>query len=200
MARFSDPNLPIRILDQHNKIVKRATSKEAAQRFTRNVYAGLSAGFYARTDARARTKPLSYHHLYEWGQVGDGGARLFRLISRNIGKESFEISYEFIPSTAPVPNSGHIFAEKARVMEEGQQITITPKDGGMLSFEVDGEQIYTINPVVVPHPGGEAVKGTLRDDFMMYFRPSVLVKNPAYQSAVNKEKEAVMRLLKRGVG
>jgi hypothetical protein len=142
---------------------------------------------------------MAYHHLYEWGAAGDGSARLFRLISRNAGTGTFEISYEFLPSKSPVPNSGHIFTEKARVMEEGKQITITPKDGGMLAFEVDGEQIFTINPVIVPHPGGEAVKNSLRDDFMMYFRPSVLIKNPAYQAAVSQEKQAILRLLKKGV-
>lgn len=199
MARFSDPGLPIRMLDQHNKAIQSAASKEAAQRFTRNVYAGLKAGFYARTDARARANPTRFHHLYEWGRTGEGDARLFKLISRNIGTEAFEISYDFVESKVPVPNSGHIFAQKAAIMESGTQVTISPTDSPVLSFEVDGERIYTANDVVVPRPGGEAVKNALREEFMIYFRPSVLAKNPAYQESVNMEKERIMRLLKRGV-
>lgn len=199
MARFSDERLPIRVLDQHNKAIQSAASKEAAQRFTRNVFAGLKAGFYARTDARARANPTRFHHLYEWGSVGDGDRRLFKLISRNIGTEAFEVSYDYVESTVPVPNSGHVFSQKAKVMEEGNPVTIAPVNASMLSFEVDGQRIYTANEVIVPRPGGEAVKNALREEFMYFFRPSVLTKNPVYQASVDEEKQRVLRRLGKAV-
>jgi hypothetical protein len=199
MARFSDPSLPIRILDAHNKVVSQAASKQAAQRFSRNVFAGLKTGFYGRTDARARSNQERFHHLYEWGATGSGDARLFRLISRNIGSEAFEISYEYLDSKVPVPNSGHIFADKARIMEEGIQVTITPKSSSVLVFEVDGETIATSNPVVVPNPGGDMVKNALREEFMFYFRPSVLIKNPVYMAAIQLEKDKVIKELGRAI-
>lgn len=197
MARFSDPNLPIRILDAHNRIVSKAASKQASQRFSRNVFAGLKTGFYGRTDARARANPARLHHLYEPGAVGNGNSRLFKLISRNLGTDAFEISYEYLESTVPVP-SGHIFRDKARVMEEGIEVNIAPVNGGVLAFEIDGEPVFTSKPVVVPNPGGDLVKSALREEFMFYFRPSVLIKNPAYQAAVQAEKDKVLLQLAKG--
>jgi hypothetical protein len=197
MARFSDPNLPIRILDAHNKIVSKAASKQASQRFSRNVFAGLRTGFYGVTDARARANHGRFHHLYEPGATGSANSRLFRLISRNLGTEAFEISYEYLESKVPVP-SGHVFRDKARVMEEGIEVNIAPINGGLLVFEIDGEQVFTSKPVVVPNPGGDLVKNALREEFMFYFRPSVLIKNPAYQAAVQAEKNKVLLELSKG--
>jgi hypothetical protein len=197
MARFSDPKLPLRILDAHNKVISKAASKQSAERFSRNVFVGLRTGFYGRTDARARANKDRFHHLYEWDKTGSGGDRLFRLISRHLGTDAFEISYEYLESNLPVPNSGHIFRDKARIMEEGIEVTVAPKNASVLMFEIDGEQVVTANPVVIPNPGGDLVKNALREEFMMYFRPSVLIKNPAYQAAVQAEKDKVLMDLRR---
>jgi hypothetical protein len=196
MTRSSDVKLPLRILDAHNAVVQEAASKKTADRFSRNVFAALREGFYGRTDARARANPDRLHHVYEWGQVGSGSSRLFKLIATGVGTDTMVITYDYLKSTVPTP-SGHVFSEKARVMEEGIEVTINPTNAETLAFEVDGEMVYTRGPVVVPNPGGDAVRNALRTEFMYYFRPSVLAKNPAYQQIVQEEKDRVLRQLGR---
>jgi hypothetical protein len=196
MARSSDLRLPLRILDAHNKVIEEAASKKTADRFSRNVFAALREGFYGRTDARARANPERLHHVYEWGQTGSASGRLFRVISSGLGSDSLVITYEYLQSKVPTP-SGHTFYDKARVMEEGVQVTINPTDSETLAFEVNGEMVFTRGPVVIPNPGGDAVRNALRNEFMYYFRPSSLAKNMTYQQLIQDEKDKVLRDLGR---
>jgi hypothetical protein len=192
----SSTDVPLRMLTAHNKVIQAADSKTARERVSKKVVFALRESFYARTDARARTAHASYHHLYEWGQTGDSASRLFKVISRNRGSEAFELSYDFLPSKVPVPNSGHIFADKARVMEEGQPVTISPLSGGYLAFQQDGETVFTMNDVTVANPGGDAVVGVLRSDFMQFTRPSTLARNPAYNAIIEDEISRTIKGLK----
>jgi len=192
----SSIDLPLRILAAHNKVIEEATSKKTANRVSREVFQALREGFYARTDARAQARPESFHHVYEWGQTGNSGARLFELVAVHSGTGDFAISYKFLSSRIPSP-TGSVFADKARVMETGEEVTIRPVNAEVLSFDVNGEQVFTRGPVVIPHPGGEKVRNALRNEFMFYFRPSILAKNPAYQAVLQNEMERVLRRLGR---
>lgn len=112
-------------------------------------------------DALASTSPETLHHVYEWGGVGDPGARLFRLSSRAT-HDSIFITGDFLASSSTSPTGTEPFVDKATVMESGISVTITPKNGEVLVFEDDGETVFTPGPVYVEHPGGEEVAGSFK--------------------------------------
>jgi hypothetical protein len=139
-----------------------------------------------------------FHHVYEWGSVGDASGRLFYITSANRGTDAFAISYDFKRSVVPVPGSEpHVFFNKAEVMESRQPVVIEPINGSVLSFEYDGKRVFTPGPVVVDNPGGDGVGGSFKGAFMTFFRPSVIKNNPAYRSVIDSERNKVLEQIRK---
>jgi hypothetical protein len=136
-------------------------------------------------DSSARANPGRLHHIYEWGRAGDPSERLFE-ISYRVSGGKVEISSDYRQSQSVSPTSDAPFREKARVMESGQPITVAPVKSDFLTFEVNGEQIFTRNPVTIQNPGGPEVAGsyeaTFRSFFESYFKQSYLVSSGLYDN------------------
>ena len=119
---------------------------------------------YKFIDSMARTHYDQLHHVYEWYQTGDPGARLFQLDRRARGKSVVNISARFLPSTQPMLNSpNHVFWNKAQVMESGQSVDIYPINGPYLKYpwgySFSGGRAgswVTSSHSYVPSPGGPA--------------------------------------------
>jgi hypothetical protein len=128
-------------------------------------------------DAKARSNPYSLHHVYEWNATGNSGARLFKF---NVvaTASSIKIVGDFLPSNSTSDTSDVPFVDKARVMEEGIAIEISPVNSNVLAFTVNGEQVFTANSIWIDHPGGDAVAGsfgeTVAEFFDVYFTNSML--------------------------
>lgn len=126
-------------------------------------------------DVNAKGNPRALHHVYEWYQTGSSSARLYD-INYSVTNAGLSFGSTFRQSQSIPKGSTVPFYNKAKIMETGSPVTIKPKKN-VLSFEVDGEQVFTKNPVVVQNPGGE-VKGEFEkvfDSFFnMYFRQSFL--------------------------
>ena len=54
-------------------------------------------------------------------------------------------------------------------MEKGIPVTIRPKRSGVLSFDVDGNQVFTKKEVLVKDPGGEYVQGSFEKTLDLFF-------------------------------
>jgi hypothetical protein len=119
-------------------------------------------------DAIAGANPSMLHHVYEWAQTGSSTARLFD-INYSISNGGLSMNATLSQSMSVKAGSNVPFYNKARIMEQGNSVTITPKDGGVLAFNDNGEQVFTKKPVVVLKPGGEAVEGQFEDTFNDYF-------------------------------
>jgi len=126
-------------------------------------------------DSNARVAPQMLHHIYEWNQTGSPEARLFdlRYTVTGIG---LSIDSKFKQSKSIKDGSKVPFYDKARIMEQGVPVTITPKNR-VLAFTIDGEEIFTSSPVKVQNPGGD-VKGEYErvfdSFFKLYFKQSFL--------------------------
>lgn len=151
------------------------------QKFLNNLGETVIESLKNFIDSNARVSPETLHHVYEWYETGSPNARLFDLdyIVNNDSLISF--SYTFSQSNSFARGSNVPFYNKAKIMENGSPITIKPKQGGVLSFNDDGEQVFTKKPIVVKNPGGEATENgfenTLRDFFDNYFTQSFLVSS-----------------------
>lgn len=132
-------------------------------------------------DSNARVNPETLHHVYEWYETGSPQARLFDLDYKVNQNSSISFSYDFSQSKSYSKGSTVPFYNKASIMENGSPVTITPKQNGVLSFNSDGEQIFTKKPITVENPGGAEVEGgfenTLRDFFSNYFTQSFLISS-----------------------
>lgn len=141
-------------------------------------------------DSNARVNPEMLHHIYEWNRTGSPGARLYDIsfTTSNIGlsfKSSFRQS-QSIKNGSKVP-----FYDKARIIEDGIAVTIRPKNSEVLSFEENGEMVFTKNPIIVENPGGTQAQGgferTLDLFFDKYFSQSFLRASGVAQYLENPE-------------
>ena len=141
-------------------------------------------------DSNARVNPEMLHHIYEWNRTGSPGARLYDIsfTTSNIGlsfKSSFRQS-QSIKDGSKVP-----FYDKARIIEDGIAVTIKPKNSEVLSFEENGEMVFTKSPIRVENPGGTEAQGgferTLDLFFDKYFSQSFLRTSGVAQYLENPE-------------
>ena len=120
-------------------------------------------------DSSARVNPRALHHVYEWYQTGSPDARLFDIEYTKYGTDRIVISSNFKQSTSLAKGSSTPFIDKAQVMENGQRLVIKPKKSQVLAFEVDGDEVFTKNPVVIEEAGGEETTGSFESIFNNFF-------------------------------
>jgi len=152
-------------------------------KFLNNLGSGVIETLAAYIDVSARGNPNALHHVYEWYKTGSPEARLFDL-QYTVNNRGLSINSSFRQSRTLKEDSNTPFYNKARIMEEGIPVTITPKKSSVLVFEEGGNTIFTKNSVTVRNPGGEYVQGSfenIMDEFMLkYFKQSFLRSSGLY--------------------
>lgn len=130
-------------------------------------------------DAHARVNPAALHHMYEWQKTGSPDARLFD-INYDVSGLGLSIKSTFRQSTSVKNGSTVPFYDKARIMEYGIPVKITPKKSSVLVFENNGETVFTSKEVSVSQPGGISVEGSYErvfdSFFTAYFSQAFLLK------------------------
>lgn len=138
-------------------------------------------------DSSARVNPSRLHHVYEWYQTGSPESRLFD-VNYTVSNLGLSFKSTFSQSVTIKNGSRTPFYDKARIMEDGIPVTIAPVKAKVLSFEVDGEQVFTKGPVVVDSPGGNSQGGfeSVMDQFFtQYFTQAFLRKSGALSELEN---------------
>ena len=134
-----------------------------------NKIANTSVGvFYEYLDGLARMHPGMLHHVYEWGEAGNSGSRLYKLF-RKTGGSAITISADFLQSSSIPNGSKEPFYDKAFIMEEGQSVTVTEQEAQSLFFEIDGQEYFRKGPITIANPGGEAVRGSFVNAFNDFY-------------------------------
>jgi len=151
--------------------------------FLKNLGHSLIGVLKDYVDVEARSNPQALHHIYEWYQVGSPKARLydFTYTVSNVGlsfKSNFKQS-KSLPSGSSVP-----FENKAKVMEDGIPVTISPRRSEVLAFEIDGQTVFTKKDIDIENPGGRQVQGSFEkvadEFFRVYFKQSFLKSSGLY--------------------
>jgi hypothetical protein len=119
-------------------------------------------------DSNARNNPQMLQHVYEWYSSGNRSERLFD-IHFMLMRNGVSFDYTFRQSQSVRDGSRVSFYDKAQIMEEGRSVTIKPKNKDFLSFNIDGEQIYTSQPVEVKKPGGSYAINGLQKTMESFF-------------------------------
>jgi len=118
-------------------------------------------------DSNARVNPEALQHVYEWYQSGMADGRLFD-VEYTVSNLGLSVKSTFRQSTTIKDGSRTPFYDKARIMENGIPVVIKPKFVEVLSFDINGEQIFTRTPVKVKNPGGD-VQGNYEEVFDSFF-------------------------------
>lgn len=138
------------------------------QKFLNNFGQTVIETLKSYIDSNAKVDPQMLHHVYEWNSVGSPDARLYDL-NYSISGFGISINSTFKQSNSVKNGSYEPFYNKAEIMENGIPITIRPKRANVLSFNVDGEQVFTKGPVKVETPGGQEVAGSYEKVFDSFF-------------------------------
>lgn len=133
-------------------------------------------------------QPSRFHHVYEWGQVGDPTSKLWddKLIgggNNRVATFTWRASKQVVPVREDFREAGvkqiHVFVWKAPVMEYGKNITIRPKRGKFLAFftgptapEMKYQMKVTKNPINVTAPGGQMTKGSFTREYVSWWSGS----------------------------
>jgi len=134
-------------------------------------------------DAEARSNPQALHHVYEWNQVGSPTSRLFDL-NYTVSNLGLSINSTFRQSRTMSENMTVPFYNKAKIMENGIAVTISPSRSKALKFNGPTGEVFTKKPIKVESPGGDAVYGSFEssvDIFISrYFKQSFLRASGLY--------------------
>jgi len=151
--------------------------------FLSNIGLGAVEVLKQYIDAEARSHPKALHHVYEWYQTGSPNARLYDF-DYTVSNLGLSFKSTFSQSTTVSNGSSTPFYNKAKIMEDGIPVTISPKKAEKLVFEIDGETIFTDKEIVIDNPGGDLVAGSferISDQFFnVYFKQSFLRSSGIY--------------------
>jgi hypothetical protein len=150
-------------------------AKKATPVFLQNLGSLIQQKMGEYVDVMARLEPQKLKHVYEFGMNGTESGRLFD-INYRVSGNGLSVNSSFRQSSV-AGESGQIFYNKAKIMEEGIPVTIKPKRK-VLAFNDNGEMVFTQKPVTVKDPGGpQAQNGyetTIRSFIESYFSQSFL--------------------------
>lgn len=176
-------------------VMAKLTSNPQFQLAFRNIiFDQLQEDFGLYVDAKARTSPKSFHHVYEWGRTGSDEARLFKLKQIPADGLSLKVNYELLDSKSFVPsensNNKHVFIKKASVMEEGKTVVISPRFSERLVFDVNGYTVFMPKgeSVTVKKPGGAATKNSFFSTYKYFFTGQLVnmsIKKSGFQRLFN---------------
>ncbi len=177
-----------------NVMAKLASNPQFQSAFRNVIFDQLEVDFGEYVDAKARTSPKSFHHVYEWGRIGQDEARLFKLKKLPVDGLSLKVNYELTDSKSFVPaensNNRHVFVKKASVMEEGKTVVIAPRFSERLVFDIDGYTVFMPKgeSVTVRKPGGAAVKNSFFSAYRYFFTGQLVnmsIKKSGFQRLFN---------------
>ena len=156
------------------------------------IYQQIEKDFGEYIDTKARMNPKSLHHVYEWNRLGNPTSRLFKIKRKNLEGLSFNIQYDFLLSKTFVKGSSkrHIFKNKAKVMEAGIPVKISPKQAERLVFDINGYTVFMPKgkSVFVKKPGGVAVKNAFETAYNYFFKSNLVnlsIKKSGFQKIFN---------------
>lgn len=167
--------------------------KRSEPKITQKLADTSIVAFYEYMDGLARSHPGMFHHVYEWGQVGDPFGRLYEL-NRTLARNNATINADFLSSESISPNGTQAFYDKAQVMEEGSPVIINEKDASVLFFEINGEEFFRHGPIYIANPGGGQTRGAFLNaynDFYKFYFSNFYLKSIRFYEHFNTPQEFI---------
>lgn len=206
------------ILEVNNKIegIKELQSVRTQNLLVSAIFSKGAIDFIKHMHMRSRSNQKLFHHVYEWGQVGQESGRLFKLIKKQSVGGSASIYYKFnnsktrspIADVLRTPGStgktvtrSSIFKRKAEVMESGKSVHFIAQRN--IAFSPDKKSIVFKregSSITIRNPGGRATTGSFNKEFMSWWKiniPHILSRTAIIP---NLEKSVARALTAKGAG
>lgn len=142
-------------------------------------------------DSNARIDPESLHHIYEWHRVGNPNARLFDIdyiiTGAGISLNGTLRQSKTIKSGSTVP-----FYNKAKIMEQGIPVRISPINSRVLRFNDNGQEVFSAGPIDVQNPGGNYVEGSFQrivESFFQNYFTQAFLNSSGFGAMLSKAKD-----------
>jgi hypothetical protein len=142
--------------------------KKGKSKFFENIGSLATESLKTFIDTNAKVNPAILQHVYEWYRVGSPEARLYD-ISYKSTDSGVSFFSTFSQSSTIKDGSNVPFYNKARIMENGIPVIISPTTSSVLVFEDNGETIFTKKDIVITNPGGPAALGGFEKTFDLFF-------------------------------
>ena len=212
------------VIDEFNKKkygLEQITSSNSLQDIAKAVFTISAKDFIRKTNARALAAPRSFHHVYEWGHIGETKYKLYEIKRNRITGGNLVVSYRFLDSTmrVPIPDNlkiagktgkfakkRFIFTKKASVMESGKPTRpiSAPKGKALVFLGNNGKPVFIRNPksVVIKNPGGRYTTNSFNKHFTKWFNNPTNIKSAIKSTAYlkNLEKAIAKALNVKGAG
>lgn len=196
-------------IDQKIDAIKELTSPKVIEEIAKAAFVISGEKFMNAVDREAVRNPQAFHHVYEWGRLGSPDGRLFYLERKRILNGNLEIESNFLPSRVPVPrdsarfskgpstlSSKNIFRFKAKVMEEGRQVSFITSKVTPLSGTEDGGFVAPGTRINILNPGGIATKNAFAQFMVDWYVANL--NEVVYQSGILERIESeVARVVER---
>lgn len=160
-----------------NKSLEDLPSKKNMNNITRAAGSIAAKSFVKDLNSIARTNKKSYHHIYEWGSVGNNNARLFTVIKSGADSNNIMLDIKFNKSKTKVPIAARlkrpgpsgkivtktsVFKNKAEAMEKNAPLSFTARNN--VAYTTTGRDIVFKRRgslVTIRRPGGDATTGSV---------------------------------------
>jgi hypothetical protein len=144
-------------------------TKKSESKVARKIGQTSIEAFYDFLDSMATMHPDMLHHVYEWGQTGNQGGKLYELRVSPSGGRTVIINSRFLPSSSISDQYSTPFVNKAEVMELGLPVVIEQVNAQALFFTQGGQEFFRMGPIVIENPGGPGVRGSFLKFFEMFY-------------------------------
>lgn len=151
----------------------------------RYVHSVMSQEFTDYMSVVAGAAPSRFHHVYEWGESGNPGSKLWddKLVgggNNRVATFQWRASKQVVPVRDDFRAGGvkqiHVFVWKAPVMEYNTGVEITPKRGQFLAYFTGPttpggkyKMQFTRNPIHVTNPGGKETAGAFTREYVSWW-------------------------------
>lgn len=180
------------------------TSPSFRAKFNKIIFDQVDRDFGEYLDAQARTKPKSFHHVYEWKKTGQEQSRLFKLKRIPTNQLGVTLSYQFKQSKSAVTNKyskrKHVFKDKAKIMESGVTVVVSPRFAERLVFDTGlGYTVFMPKgaSVTITRPGGAAVKGSFEAAYRRFFTSNLVnlsIKRSGFQKIFTYKMQSALKV------
>lgn len=190
-------------LNKKKSGLEEITSLTSMQEIAKAVFTISVKEFIRKTNIKAMSNPRSFHHVYEWGHIGETRYKLYEIKRTKVTGGNLTVAYRFLDSKlrVPIPESlkvpgtsgksvkkRFVFKKKASVMESGKPTRpiSAPRGKALVFLGRNGSPVFIRNPksVVIRNPGGRYTTNSFNKHFTKWFsNPANIksaVKNTAY--------------------
>ena len=185
-------------------------SPTALTEISKAVFTITAKRFLQDLSMAAKQDPARFHHLYEWGQVGNPTQKLFIMKRTRIQYGQLQIDLIPMKSNKPVPiptrlrepgptgrtvSAKHIFRNKMEIMENNSPIHIYTKK--TIVFSPDGQELVFLpkdRMINISHPGGPRTTHALREYTHTWYSmkaPTVITQSRLIRQIANEVAKTV---------